>query len=291
MPNAQYCALFIDFENLYYYLKQRLAEDKDPNDAISYMIRKLRLELTQQDLGECIVQHAYADFDRIEDDSQSVLYLVGVESHHVLGTEHKNAADMQLCIEAMNTLYTRPEIQTFVFMGGDRDYIPVIRHLRKHARRIRVVSFIEAVSGDLLQVAGEENFTNAAMLLSDEFPLVEPKKPTPAPKPVTAVAAPPPPPRPASTFAKERALTEEEFRAVEVMLEHFADKPEIWVTPYLHRLREAMPALAEYERKRILSDLAESGAIAVEKRPGSPKDYSVIVLNWNHPDVREANPL
>jgi len=35
------------------------------------------------------------------------LYLMGVETHNVLGTEHKNAADMKLCIDAMEVMYTR----------------------------------------------------------------------------------------------------------------------------------------------------------------------------------------
>jgi hypothetical protein len=74
------------------------------------------------------------------------------------------------------------------------------------------------------------------------------------------------------------------------MLRHFGDKTEVWMTPFLHRLREEMPLLAEYERKSLVTDLSEMGAIAVEKRPGSPKDFSVIIINWQHPDVRRLNP-
>ena len=75
-----------------------------------------------------------------------------------------------------------------------------------------------------------------------------------------------------------------------VMLECFGDKPEIWVTPYLRRLREEMPLLAEYERKALITDLSDAGAIAVEKRPGTAGEFSVIVVNWAHPDVRQVNP-
>jgi uncharacterized LabA/DUF88 family protein len=291
---VKFAGLFIDYENLFYFLRRRLKEDQDPGDAVIRMIRSIRIRLQQEKEEQCIVQHAYADFDKIEEDAQTALYLTGVESHHVSGTDHKNAADMQLCIDAMATMYSRPEIQSFVFMAGDRDYIPVIRHLRTHAKLVRVSSFIGNVSGDLLQVAGEENFIDAAMLLPSGFDLLphdreaQPKKILPA---TIAPAAPAPvrPPQPPK-FTPSQSLDSEECLAVGCMLRHFGDKTEVWMTPFLHRLREEMPLLAEYERKSLVTDLSEKGAIAVEKRPGSPKDFSVIIINWQHPDVRRLNP-
>ena len=75
------------------------------------------------------------------------LYLLGVEAHNVLGTEHKNAADMRLCIDAMEILYTRQNIQSFILVAGDRDYIPVIQHLKKNGRTVRVAGFAAASPG------------------------------------------------------------------------------------------------------------------------------------------------
>ena len=75
---------------------------------------------------------------------------------------------MQLCIDALEVLYTRPAIGTFVLVGGDRDYIPVIQHLRRQARQVKVVGFRESVSGDLLQMLGQEHFIDARDLLPAE---------------------------------------------------------------------------------------------------------------------------
>nr|GFC79141.1 hypothetical protein [Tanacetum cinerariifolium] len=93
---------------------------------------------------------------------------MGVDTRNVLGTDHKNAADMQLCIDALEVLYTRPDIGTFVLVAGDRDYIPVLQHLRRQARQVKVVGFRESVSGDLLLMLGEEHYINARQLLPAE---------------------------------------------------------------------------------------------------------------------------
>jgi hypothetical protein len=74
-----------------------------------------------------------------------------------------------------------------------------------------------------------------------------------------------------------------------VMLTQFPGKPEIWMTPYLHRLRAQMPNLAEFERRALITRLCDAGAIRVEKRPGATGEFSVILVNWNHPDVQQIH--
>jgi len=89
-------------------------------------------------------------------------------------------------------------------------------------------------------------------------------------------------------FAKARKVkSADELDTLALMLQHFPDKPEIWLTPFLHRQRTNMSHLADYERRALLTNLSEAGAIVIEKRPGDQGEFSVIVLNWNHPDVQE----
>jgi hypothetical protein len=74
------------------------------------------------------------------------------------------------------------------------------------------------------------------------------------------------------------------------MLEEFGQHQDIWMTPFLRRYGEVATKLQEYERKSIITDLKEKGAIAVVKREGYPRDYSVINVNYNHPIVQKLNP-
>ena len=288
-PAPAYAALFVDFENIFYYLKNHLDAGSDPGDYVVQMIRELRFRLQQRFSEQVIINHAYADFERMEQNAQGALYLIGVEAHNVLGTDHKNAADMRLCIDALETLYTRQEIRTFILVAGDRDYIPVIQHLKKHARTVRVTSFRGSLSGDLLTNVGEEFFLDAAQLLPGGVHLLAPD-PRPALPPRPAAPVPPRPQTKAHFEDVSRVSDPETKQALEAMLRHFGDKSEVWMTPYLHKLRAEMPLLAEFERRALVRTLVGVGAIRVEKRKGEPNDYSVILVNWNHPDVRETNP-
>ncbi|MGI4872811.1 MAG: NYN domain-containing protein [Janthinobacterium lividum] len=346
-PASPYAAVFIDFENVYYFLKNHYLDPQDPHDYALDLVRALR-EALKHDLGlDSLVLNAYADFDKIPTGPQGPLYLMGVSTRNVLGTEHKNAADMQLCIDALEVLYTRPAIGTFVLVAGDRDYIPVLQHLRRQARQVKVVGFRESVSGDLLQMLGKEHFLDARELLPAErlqaledhrnarlqqaedmrrlreqgttgVPTAAAKQAAqdvaknpqaegaaPAPLPVRPSLPAPTKPSlmeqllqgPPPTFAPTRRVTRvEERRCLEFLLEQvqkFGNQhatPEIWASPFLRRLTDVLPEIPEWERRQLLNHLRDDGAVRIEKREGEPHPFSVIIVNYQHPDVWELNP-
>jgi uncharacterized LabA/DUF88 family protein len=300
--NRNYAALYIDFENIFHYLGRRTVDGERAQDIFLELIQSLRKKLVEDFDETCIVQYAYADFEQIEVNAQGQMFLLGIETRNVVGTEHKNAADMRMCIDVMETMYTRDEIDTFVLVAGDRDYIPVIQHLRKHAKKVRVVSFKENISGDLLRIV-EDGYLDAFTVLgkiaqselevgkerlNDQLYTQRQASNERAEKLVEARAE-----GKVSNVVFDRAQRLEDKNAIialEVMMTNFHDKPEVWFTPYLNKLRNALQHLAEYERKALITTLEMSGVIKVEKRRGDPHDYSVIVINWNHPDVIESNP-
>ena len=166
-PTSPYAAVFIDFENVYYFLKNHFHDPPDLNDIVLDIVRTLREQLGAKGL-DSLISYAYADFERLATAPQGALYLMGVSTRNVLGTDHKNAADMQLCIDALEVMYTRPDIGTFVLVAGDRDYIPLLQHLRRQARQVLVAGFRESVSGDLLQNIGADHFLDARDLLAPD---------------------------------------------------------------------------------------------------------------------------
>lgn len=305
----RFAALLIDFENLYYFMKNSpVFGSQDIMNLIVGLIQHLRTFL-ESEYGESTISlDAYADFERIEDNAQGDLYLLGFNTHNVLGTDHKNAADMKLCIDAMDILYTRPEISTFVLIAGDRDYIPVIQHLKRKAKLVRVVGFQGSVSGDLLTTLGQQYFIDGQQFLLEPAQIVTAKPPDPVSvgpivvptKPRLEVMAgtssvvppnvPLAPVRPAIT-PRLPTKSPDEYGAATlgVVFKYFRGKSEIWMVPFLHKLRSELPELSEPERKAIISKLNESGAITIETRPGQPHDYTVFKLNWNHAEVRKAS--
>jgi len=306
MEHAQtgaYGTILVDFENFYYYFKNNYPTLADPQECVLDAIRGLREYLRNELKIEPLILNAYADFERIGPAAQlGALYLLGANTRNVLGTEHKNAADMQLCIDALEVLYTRPDIQTFVFMAGDRDYIPVIQHLRRQGRRVVVVGFKDSTSGDLRQIIGEHSLIDPQTLLPatrqqslrmlrkpaflTSGPAAKPKESepgTPQTPPVATMAT------TSNTFLPVRALTDENaLRCLRFLLEDakYHNTHEVWLTPFLRRLAENMNELAEPERRALLNDLQDDGCIRVEKRNADPYPYSVVVFNYNHPDVQ-----
>jgi uncharacterized LabA/DUF88 family protein len=347
---SPYAAVFIDFENVYYFLKNHYLNPHDPHDYALDLVRALR-EALKRELGlDPLVMNAYADFDKIPAGPQGPLYLMGVSTRNVLGTDHKNAADMQLCIDALEVLYTRPAIGTFVLVAGDRDYIPVLQHLRRQARQVKVVGFRESISGDLLQMLGQEHFIDArALLPAERLQALEdhraarqrqgedmrrlrqqglagvqsaaarqaahdaaglpdaPEADGEANSAVSAAGRPNAPARPSlmeqllqeppATFAPIRRITRtDERRVLEFLLlqvQKFGsqqDTPEIWASPFLRSLTDVLPELPDWERRQLLNQLRDAGAVRLEKREGEPHPFSVILINYQHPDVHELNP-
>jgi hypothetical protein len=363
---SPYAAVFIDFENVYYFLKNHYLDPQDPHDYALDLVRALR-DTLKRELGlDSLVLYAYADFDKLPSGPQGPLYLMGVDTRNVLGTDHKNAADMQLCIDALEVLYTRPDIGTFVLVAGDRDYIPVLQHLRRQARQVKVVGFRESVSGDLLLMLGQEHYLDARQLLpaerlqaledhragrirlgeekrrlreqglagvqsaaarqaaQDAATLAAHAEPQPAetpafgeavatsaPEAAPATAVPETTPMPArpvasapaepagseGSFAPIRRLTSlNERRCLEYLMEQIQryggqqGTPEIWASPFLRRLTDVLPELPDWERRQLLSHLRDAGALRLEKREGEPHPFSVIIVNYQHPDVRELHP-
>ncbi|MDJ0364129.1 NYN domain-containing protein [Hymenobacter sp. H14-R3] len=344
---SPYAAVFIDFENVYYFLKNHYLDPQDPHDYALDLVRALR-DTLKRELGlDSLVLYAYADFDRLPTGPQGPLYLMGVDTRNVLGTDHKNAADMQLCIDALEVLYTRPDIGTFVLVAGDRDYIPVLQHLRRQARQVKVVGFRESVSGDLLLMLGQEHFLDARRLLPAErlqaledhraarLQLAEDARrlraqgtvgvptaaarqaaqdaaDTPAPTtqdaastPAAAPVRPAPKPlslmdqllqEPATFLPIRRVMLPDERRCLEFLLEQMQkfgnqqNASEIWASPFLRRLTDVLPELPDWERRQLLTHLRDAGAVRIEKREGEPHPFSVILVNYQHPDVRELNP-
>ncbi len=366
---SPYAAVFIDFENIYYFLKNHFHDPPDLNDYALDLIRNLRDQLKRDQGLDTLVLYAYADFDKIPTGPQGPLYLMGVSTRNVLGTDHKNAADMQLCIDALEVLYTRPDIGTFVLVAGDRDYIPVLQHLRRQARQVKVVGFRESVSGDLLQMLGRgeaaaESFIEARELLpAERLTALEKRRtdrqaqleesrrlrehgttgnvsavalaarsgqPTADATPVTsaadapaALASPASPAAPTRAsavfsslvrpvspaprafdevppaFAPVRPLARDsERRALGFLLRELYDLEtkqqrritELWLGPFMRRLTDELPELPDYERRDLINKLRDAGTLRIEKREGEPHPFSVIVVNYNHPDVQALNP-
>jgi uncharacterized protein (TIGR00288 family) len=152
---TQDVAVFIDFENVYVSVRDKL--DESPNFE-SIMDRC-------NDLGRVIIARAYADWYRFPRIT-SALYANGIEPIYVptyyydkeqgrTGRAIKNSVDMNLCIDAMKTLFQNNNVRRFVLATGDRDFIPLVNSIRQQGKEVIVIGIGGAASTHLAQSADE----------------------------------------------------------------------------------------------------------------------------------------
>lgn len=148
-------AVFVDFENVYVSVREKF--DATPN----FELIMDRCE----DYGRIVIARAYADWYRYPRVT-SALFANGVEPMYVptyyydrdvgrTGRPIKNSVDIHLCIDAMRTLYSQPNILKFVLVTGDRDFIPLVNAIRQHGKDVIVIGIGGAASAHLAQSADE----------------------------------------------------------------------------------------------------------------------------------------
>ena len=296
---TRYGAVLVDFENIYYNLAQEAtpkSEEQgtdmealdDAVEILSYLRDRVR------DHYHCVMSigRSYGDFDRIGGDAQSQLQLLAFEPRFTLGAKQDSAAKILLAVDAMEMLYSRSELDMFVIVGGDRDYLPVVRRLREHMKRVILVGFERSTSGDLRQIVGEENFIPVESLLRELGEPVETNNgrgstyASPEGGESSEIGG---APRVdvGDTPSDEQHL---ELCMSELLTAYYQfGGRTVWLTPFLRLLNERFPYLDNRGRKRLVEDLQARNAIRIEKVEGDPYPYSVVEINWEDPWVQRMD--
>jgi len=158
-PNA---ALLIDFDNVTMGIRSDLG--KELRSLLSSDIIK----------GKVAVQRAYADWRRypqyIVPLSEASIDLIFAPAY---GSSKKNATDIRLAIDALELVFTRPEIGTFILLSGDSDFSSLVIKLKEYGKYVIGVGIRESSSDLLVQNCDEYYSYNALAGLvktSDEEP-------------------------------------------------------------------------------------------------------------------------
>ncbi len=106
--------------------------------------------------GKVSVQRAYADWRRypqyIVSLSESSIDLIFAPA---FGTNKKNATDIRLAVDAIELVFTRPEIGTFILLSGDSDFSSLVIKLKEYGKYVIGVGIRESASDILIQNCDE----------------------------------------------------------------------------------------------------------------------------------------
>lgn len=148
MNTEQQVALFVDFENLVYGVREHVGANFADHIDAEALVR------LAEESGEVILANAYADW-RFKDINQfqGDLYRVGMDLVHVFGKHanggrFKNAVDVKMAVDAIETLFMFPHVKVYVIVSGDRDFIHVLKTLRRHGKTVIGISPENSVSED-----------------------------------------------------------------------------------------------------------------------------------------------
>jgi uncharacterized protein (TIGR00288 family) len=143
-PHAPNAALLIDFDNVTMGIR---------SDLQSELKRLLQSEIIR---GKVAVQRAYADWRRypqyIVPLSESSIDLIFAPAY---GSNKKNATDIRLAIDALELVFTRPEIGTFILLSGDSDFSSLVLKLKEYGKYVIGVGIRESSSDLLIQNCDE----------------------------------------------------------------------------------------------------------------------------------------
>ena len=159
ITDQQVC-LLIDFENLVYGLKDQYGEDRLADELNVNLLFNLA-----EEYGHVVLANAYADWRAYAvNQFQIDLYRLGVDLVHVVAKRGKNAVDVKMAVDAIETIWTLPHIQTFIIVSGDRDFIHVLKMLRRHGKTVVGVAPAESTSDDFAALC--DRFLRYAALAS-----------------------------------------------------------------------------------------------------------------------------
>ena len=140
-------AIFLDLDNLVIGAKQI-----DLTFDIDLVLEALK-ELTD---GRIVLRQAYGAGRQ----SQSLLQEMAeagfeVQSATRINKFSKNLADMQIAVNAMDTLVDGHEYSTYVFMSGDRDFTPLVQSLRKRGKNVIGIGVRHTTSKSLAELCDQ----------------------------------------------------------------------------------------------------------------------------------------
>ena len=143
-PDTPHAALLIDFDNVTMGMRSDLSKELKSlldNDVIK---------------GKVSVQRAYADWRRypqyIVPLSEASVDLIFAPAY---GSNKKNATDIRMAIDAVELVFIRPEIGTYILLTGDSDFSSLVLKLKEYGKYVVGVGIQESSSDILVQNCDE----------------------------------------------------------------------------------------------------------------------------------------
>lgn len=162
-------AVFFDYENIVFSVRNNFNVNANFEDLMDKC----------KEFGRVVVAHAFADWNRQSAAMIPALISNGFDPVYVpsfqMGNDgqqsvRKNAVDMYLAIDAMDVLHNRRNVETFILLTGDSDFLPLVNAVRRSGKRVIAIGVDGSSSSHLAQSVDEFIFYSQVSPLPNTQP-------------------------------------------------------------------------------------------------------------------------
>lgn len=154
-------ALFLDYENIHIGMQTSFGAVPD----IHVLVEAIKKRFS--DYGNIIIGKAYGDWERfvgvpaaLQREQIEPVYIGAKRKFsHDSGFRPgvaKNAADIQLVIDAQELMFTKENVNTFILISGDYDFVPLVIKLHNNSKRVCLSGIKAHTSRDLRDLVGDD---------------------------------------------------------------------------------------------------------------------------------------
>jgi uncharacterized LabA/DUF88 family protein len=278
--------ILVDYENVCHVIADLLSDDHNPDELAVQMIVELR-NYAKEAMRMNVVQTSVFDVISSEEPrahrATAAWIVNGITPHLHMLPAGKNDAPVDLASEATRAAFSNHNIEAIVILTGDRWYSPLIRNLRVSGKIVVVASLDAPETPQQVPADIQDSFFDARTLFERASKSSSNGISVPIESHVFTADEIPKSQRPTETSPIVEPIGR---HALEIVERFFGQYEEVYLTPLLRRLTEM--ADVDEEPKTMINYLEECGAVWLEKRRGFPHNFTVLLVNGEHPDVIEV---
>ena len=285
----QNAIILIDSPNVVRVTSELMGDSRQAADVVHGLVEELR-RYVSRDLGLNVVRtisfSTISGEQSIGQDIRTDLLANGIEQRVVYTAEGEYASSIELALEASQIFHSSADIGSFIVLSGDHWYVPLAQYIQRNGRSVLIASLETPTTSEQVPSDLAECFFNARTLLQ--------KAGTVETNGLSSTGTSMDPLGEESTESQRPEQTETiddgiAHQVMEIIEMYFGQYREVYLTPLLRKLSELLEE--EDEPKTVINYLEECGAVWLEKRRGFPHNYTVLLVNSEHPDVTEIKKL
>ena len=277
-PVVRNAVLLIDYTNVFGVISERIDNDQ-PDAVVLDLVSSLKRHVSDHLKLNTVRTMAFANIPPGTSRGHRAAgawLSQGVEPRLCYARSQDGAVAVDLTMGALDVSNEMHPETAIIILSGNRWYVPLVQRLHRAGHYVLMATLESPAEPEDLPADCQSMYLNAEFLLGGPGRVLGLTAPSDAGDDADDR-------KPVETYAIEDAAV---LKTLGIIESYFGQYEEIYLTPLLRKLSEVF-ASSDDEPKVMISALEEAGAVWLEKRRGFPHNYTVLLMNTEHPDVAD----